>query len=32
MRLHNLDINLSTMRLEIDIMEQKGKLAIVVCD
>jgi NAD kinase len=32
MRLQNLDINPSTMKLEIDIMEQKGSFAIVVCD
>lgn len=31
-RLQNIDINPSTMRLEIDIMEQKGCFAIVVCD
>ncbi|MED1201970.1 XtrA/YqaO family protein [Heyndrickxia acidicola] len=32
MRLKDIDINPSTMRLEIDIMEQKGSFAIVVCD
>ncbi|MEK5056035.1 XtrA/YqaO family protein [Niallia sp. FSL K6-0212] len=32
MRLKELEINTSTMRLEIDIMEQKGSFAIVVCD
>jgi NAD kinase len=32
MRLKELQINPSTMRLEIDIMEQKGSFAIVVCD
>lgn len=32
MRLQDIDINPSTMRLEIDIMEQKGSFAIVVCD
>ncbi|MED5052686.1 XtrA/YqaO family protein [Anoxybacillus rupiensis] len=32
MRLKELQINPSTMRLEIDIMEQKGSIAIVVCD
>ena len=31
-RLQNIDISPSTMRLEIDIMEQKGSFAIVVCD
>jgi hypothetical protein len=31
-RLRELSINPSTMRLEIDIMEQKGSFAIVVCD
>jgi NAD kinase len=30
--LRELPINSSTMRLEIDIMEQKGSFAIVVCD
>ncbi|MGI8349632.1 XtrA/YqaO family protein [Niallia circulans] len=32
MRLKEIEINASTMRLEIDIMEQKGSFAIVVCD
>jgi hypothetical protein len=32
MRLKELEINTSTMRLEVDIMEQKGSFAIVVCD
>jgi NAD kinase len=32
MRLQNIKINPSTMKLEIDIMEQKGSFAIVVCD
>ncbi|HHY74054.1 MAG TPA: hypothetical protein GX497_12710 [Bacillus bacterium] len=32
MRLQDIDINPSTMKLEIDIMEQKGSFAIVVCD
>ncbi|WP_017435125.1 XtrA/YqaO family protein [Saccharococcus caldoxylosilyticus] len=32
MRLRELPINPSTMRLEIDIMEQKGSFAIVICD
>lgn len=32
MRLQNIQINPSTNRLEIDIMEQKGSFAIVVCD
>ncbi|MEC1744137.1 XtrA/YqaO family protein [Schinkia azotoformans] len=32
MRLQNIDINPITMKLEIDIMEQKGSFAIVVCD
>ena len=32
MRLRELTINPSTMRLEIDIMEQKGSFAIIVCD
>jgi hypothetical protein len=32
MRLKDLEIDPSTMRLEIDIMEQKGSFAIVVCD
>jgi len=32
MRLQNIDIDPSTMRLEIDIMKQKGSFAIVVCD
>jgi NAD kinase len=32
MRLQNIDINPTTMKLEIDIMEQKGSFAIVVCD
>jgi len=31
MRLQNIDIDPSTMRLEIDIMKQKGSFAIVVC-
>jgi len=32
MRLQNIDIDPSTMLLQIDIMEQKGSFAIVVCD
>ncbi|WP_366160593.1 XtrA/YqaO family protein [Bacillus infantis] len=32
MRLKDIDINPSTMRLEIDIMEQKGSFAVVVCE
>ncbi|MEZ2715408.1 XtrA/YqaO family protein [Niallia circulans] len=32
MRLKELEINTSTMHLEVDIMEQKGSFAIVVCD
>ncbi|MED4917571.1 XtrA/YqaO family protein [Geobacillus thermodenitrificans] len=32
MRLKELQINPSTMKLEIDIIEQKGSFAIVVCD
>jgi hypothetical protein len=32
MRLKELKINPSTRKLEIDIMEQKGSFAIVVCD
>ncbi|USK71744.1 XtrA/YqaO family protein [Peribacillus asahii] len=32
MRLQNINIDPSTMRLEVDIMEQKGSFAIVVCD
>lgn len=32
MRLQNIQIDPSTNRLEIDIMEQKGSFAIVVCD
>lgn len=32
MRLKDLEINPSTMKLEIDIMEQKGSFAIGVCD
>ncbi|MBU8773202.1 XtrA/YqaO family protein [Cytobacillus oceanisediminis] len=32
MRLQNLEIDPSTMKLEIDIMEQKGSFAIVVCN
>ncbi|MEJ9210106.1 XtrA/YqaO family protein [Bacillus smithii] len=32
MRLKELKIDPSTMRLEVDIMEQKGSFAIVVCD
>ncbi|WP_141432433.1 XtrA/YqaO family protein [Bacillus sp. 03113] len=32
MRLQNIEINPSTMRMEIDIMEQKGSFVIVVCD
>jgi hypothetical protein len=32
MRLKEIQINPSTMGLEIDIMEQKGSFAIVVCD
>jgi NAD kinase len=31
-RLRELRINPSTMKLEIDIMEQKGSFAIVICD
>jgi NAD kinase len=31
-RLQELKINPSTMKLEIDIMEQKGSFAIVICD
>jgi NAD kinase len=31
-RLKELEIDPSTMRLEVDIMEQKGSFAIVVCD
>ncbi|MBO0962359.1 XtrA/YqaO family protein [Neobacillus sp. MM2021_6] len=32
MRLKEIEINPSTMKLEIDIMEQKGSFAIVVCN
>lgn len=32
MRLKDIEINPSTMKLEIDIMDQKGSFAIVVCD
>ena len=32
MRLQNIDIDPSTMLLQIDIMEQKGSFAVVVCD
>lgn len=32
MRLQDININPSTMKLEIDIMEQKGSFSIVVCD
>ncbi|AGK52016.1 XtrA/YqaO family protein [Bacillus sp. 1NLA3E] len=32
MRLREIDINHSTMKIEIDIMELKGSFAIVVCD
>jgi len=32
MRLQNIDIDPSTMTLHVDIMEQKGSFAIVVCD
>ncbi|USK61317.1 XtrA/YqaO family protein [Peribacillus asahii] len=32
MRLQNIDIDPSTMLLQIDIMKQKGSFAIVVCD
>ncbi|MFB5283899.1 XtrA/YqaO family protein [Peribacillus sp. Hz7] len=32
MRLQNIDIDPSTMRLEVDIMSQKGSFAVVVCD
>jgi hypothetical protein len=32
MRLSNIEINPSTMKLEIDIMELKGSFAIVVCE
>lgn len=31
MRLKDIEINPSTMKLEVDIMEQKGSFAIVVC-
>lgn len=31
-RLRELPINPSTKKLEIDIMEQKGSFAIVICD
>jgi NAD kinase len=31
-RLRELTINPSTMKIEIDIMEQKGSFAIVICD
>ncbi|MGE8207663.1 XtrA/YqaO family protein [Heyndrickxia sp. NPDC080065] len=32
MRLKDIEINPSTMRLEVDIMELEGSFAIVVCD
>ncbi|AST93021.1 hypothetical protein BC6307_18030 [Sutcliffiella cohnii] len=32
MRLESIEINRSTNRLEIDIMELKGSFAIVICD
>ncbi|GIN39028.1 XtrA/YqaO family protein [Heyndrickxia oleronia] len=32
MRLKDIEINPSTMRLEVDIMELQGSFAIVVCD
>jgi hypothetical protein len=32
MRLSNIEINPSTMKLEIDIMELKGSFAVVVCE
>ncbi|WBL16431.1 XtrA/YqaO family protein [Sutcliffiella sp. NC1] len=32
MRLENIEINRSTNKLEVDIMELKGSFAIVVCD
>ncbi|MGE8207830.1 XtrA/YqaO family protein [Heyndrickxia sp. NPDC080065] len=32
MRLKDIEINLSTKRLEVDIMELEGIFAIVVCD
>lgn len=32
MRLNDLEINPSTHKLEIDIMEQKGSFVIVVCN
>ena len=32
MRLQNIDIDPSTMLLQVDIMSQKGSFAIVVCD
>ncbi|WP_226530739.1 XtrA/YqaO family protein [Metabacillus niabensis] len=32
MRLHELKIDPSTMRLEVDIMELKGSFAIVLCE
>lgn len=32
MRLQHININPSRMKLEIDIMEQKGCFAIIVCD
>jgi NAD kinase len=31
-RLSDIEINPSTMKLEVDIMEQKGSFAVVVCD
>lgn len=32
MRLENIEINPSTMKLEIDIMKYKNSFAVVVCD
>ncbi|MFC7783329.1 XtrA/YqaO family protein [Rossellomorea sp. GCM10028870] len=32
MRLSDVEINPSTLKLEIDIMEHKGSFAVVVCD
>ncbi|MGG0718698.1 XtrA/YqaO family protein [Robertmurraya massiliosenegalensis] len=32
MRLQNIQINPTTNRLELDIMDKKGSFAIVVCD
>jgi hypothetical protein len=31
-RLSNLEINPSTLKLEIDIMDKEGSFAVVVCD